>query len=370
MRLFILIILGCLLLNSCNDEPSTDTTKEPEASPQVKLNDLLDKTVSDQGIPGILAAVITSDSVRMMESAGLRKINSSDSLTINDIMHLGSCTKAMTSALLSILVEEEYINWETTLLEVFPELKDVIHEDYHDITLHQLVTHRSGVAANPADWWLYQDLEIKERRIALLKENLRDPSKIPVGTYTYSNLGYMIAGSMAERVTGETWEVLMNDRLFGPLGMSTAGFGAPGTPGETDQPWGHGKSGGSWNPSQTDNAEALGPAGRVHCDFSDWAKFVSVFLPFSDTEVLTPEQVDFLTLPTGEYASGWIVVDRNWAGGKALTHTGSNTMWFALVWIAPELDRAYMVGFNSYDDDSFSIADDIIGQLIGLDEML
>ena len=52
-----------------------------------------------------------------------------------------------------------------------------------------------------------------------------------VGKHLYSNLGYVVAGAMAERVTARSWESLMQERLFAPLGISSADFGAPGVPG-------------------------------------------------------------------------------------------------------------------------------------------
>ena len=64
------------------------------------------------------------------------------------------------------------------------------------------------------------------------------PSARP-GTSIYSNVGYALAGLMAEQVTGHSWEDLMRKRVFEPLGMLSAGFGPPGHAGRVDQPWGH-----------------------------------------------------------------------------------------------------------------------------------
>ncbi len=44
---------------------------------------------------------------------------------------------------------------------------------------------------------------------------------------------------------------------------------------------------------------------------------------------------------------GWVVLDNQpWTGGPALTHSGSNTMWFAVVWLAPAKDFAVLVACN------------------------
>jgi CubicO group peptidase (beta-lactamase class C family) len=69
---------------------------------------------------------------------------------------------------------------------------------------------------------------------------LKEPSQLNTGDYYYSNIGYAIAGFMAERITGQTWETQMKSKIFEPLGMSSAGFGPPGGNNQIDQPWGHG----------------------------------------------------------------------------------------------------------------------------------
>jgi len=199
------------------------------------------------------------------------------------------------------------------------------------------------------------------------KGNLKNAPTTKPAEYQYSNLGYMIAGSMAERVTGESWESLMQKRLFEPLGMKSAGFGPPGTHGRTDEPLGHVKSDGKWVPKYHDNAEALGPAGRVHCSLQDWARFAALQLPASEPKILDRKILNELLNPTGRYAAGWNIAQRPWAKGMALNHGGSNTMWFAIVWVAPKLNRTFIAVTNSADDKSAGICDKTISQLIRID---
>ena len=102
-----------------------------------------------------------------------------------------------------------------------------------------------------------------------------------------------------------------------------------------------------------DNPAALGPAGTVHATLEDWARFVSLHLRKGDGKksFLKAKTLNRLHTPSvGEdYASGWIVAERPWGGGKVLTHSGSNTMWFAVTWIAPERGFAVLVTCNLGD---------------------
>ena len=136
---------------------------------------------------------------------------------------MGSLTKAMTSTMLATLVADgTFVNgWQTTIAQVFPELRDEIHPDYRPVTLWQLVRHEGGVPDDVHAWWTsHPGLPIVARRYRILRENLADPPGSPIGTYSYSNAGYMVAAAMAEKLTGQSWETLMEERLFAPLGMS------------------------------------------------------------------------------------------------------------------------------------------------------
>ena len=333
-----------------------------------EVTKVLADTVAQEEIPGIVGAITSSDGIIALSSAGVRKFGTDVPLRASDLIHLGSCTKAMTAALMANLVAEEKLRWETTIIEILPEMQGVIAPGYHGVSLWELLTHRAGVPANAANWWSFGRLPIVERRIAVLKAALKIPAVPKRGQYHYSNLGYMIAGCMAERVTGKTWEFLIRDRIFIPLGMASAGFGSPGTIGETDQPWGHVRNGKSWIARQSDNAPALGPAGRIHCSISDWARFLRCYLRNEPCNGLNEQVRLKLVTPSGNYAGGWVIVERNWAKGAVFTHTGSNTMWYAMVWVAPGLDRAFAVATNSCGERSHAICDQVIEKLIRIDQ--
>lgn len=337
-----------------------------QENPSLEIRAVVGNTIIENRMPGMIAAIADANGLMAIGAAGFRKAGDTTVLTTNDLVHIGSCAKAMTSTMLATLVAEGALRWESKLIEIIPELKGAIHPEYNDVTLWELVSHRAQFPENAPSWWDHLDLDLKERRVALVKDSLKDSPTIDPGRYFYSNLGYVAAGCMAEAVTGMTWEELMQARIFGPLEMTTAGFGPPGTPDTVDQPWGHAKRDGGWEPTQIDNPEALGPAGRVHCSIADWAKFASLQLQTGDTAILSRRHLDTLIQNTGDYAAGWVVADRVWAEGKALAHSGSNTMWFSTIWIAPKINRAFFVATNSSDADSARICDELVGKLIAI----
>jgi CubicO group peptidase (beta-lactamase class C family) len=323
------------------------TKPDPQKSEAIRR--ALSEIVAAEKAPGMIAAIISSRGVLAIGSAGVRKAGSDTALTSHDLVHLGSCTKAMTSAMLATLVADEKLGWETKLTDAIPELKNSIHPDYQGVTLWQLLTHRAGIPNNPDDWGAHKEKEIKERRLALLKENLARPAITSIGEFNYSNFGYMIAACMAEQIAGSSWEALMKKRLFDPLGMSSAGFGEPDANESIDQPWGHIGSMGRWLPSRAYDEEALGPAGEIHCTVEDWAKFLALQLE-GRNPILERPYLNKLIEPVGFYAGGWGIIDElGWAKGKALTHNGSNGIWYATVLVAPGIGRAFVVVTNSRD---------------------
>jgi CubicO group peptidase (beta-lactamase class C family) len=270
----------------------------------------------------------------------------------------------MTATLCALLVERGKLRWDSTLAEVFPDLADGLAEGYRPVTLEQLLTHRSGLAEgftfSSTLWPKVGELSgpLVEQRLELLRLVFAAaPDTAPGSKYHYSNCGYTIAGAMCERVTGRAWEDLVREMLFEPLGMATAGFGPPGTPGQPDQPWGHqfGLVRRRWRlfpPVQrdSDNPAVIAPAGTVHCSLADWAKFAALHLAGARgaATLLRPDTFRLLHSPTlgGDYAFGWSVTERDWAGGKALAHAGSNTLWFSVVWLAPNRDLGILAAAN------------------------
>lgn len=316
-------------------------------------------------LPGMIGAVLQGEALTAIGSVGVRKLGSDDALRVGDRVHLGSDTKAMTATLLGLLVDEGKLTWSSTVAEVFPARARSLHPDFQRVTLLQLLTHRAGLPANGPWWELKGRTPTEQRRDLLARMMKAAPESKPGTTFAYSNVGYALAGLMAEQVAGQSWERLMRERLFGPLGMTSAGFGPPGTPGTLDEPWGH-EAGGK--PTQHDNAPALGPAGTVHATIPDWARFAALHLKGAQGKARLLKASTFRTLHTppggGDYAGGWLVLNRPWAGGRALTHSGSNTYWYCTVWLAPARDFGILVATNQGGDVAAKACDEASESLI------
>lgn len=323
-------------------------------------------------VPAMAAALVTSKGLVTVGSVGTRKRGTETAVTLHDKWHLGSDGKAMTATLVAKLVEQGHLKWESTLADVFPDLAPGFSAEARSITILQLLSHRSGLKANP-ELAAYRGADGTKERLRLVKQELsKAPQHKPGKQHEYSNLGYAIVGAVIEKTTGKSWEQAMRDEVFAPLGMTSVGFGGTGTPGVVDQPWGHDSNGQPVpdNGPTMDNPPVLSPAGRIHCTIQDWGKFVADQLRGDRGEpaLLQPASYKKLHTPPfgGEYALGWAVWERPWGGGKVLNHCGDNTMNFANVWVAPLRDFAVLCCLNQSGNTAFLASDEAVGGLITL----
>jgi CubicO group peptidase (beta-lactamase class C family) len=348
---------------------STPSERPSTLRSSVVLQRVLDPVRDKHHLPGFIGAVVGGQGIQAIGAVGIRKIGATDPITVNDQVHIGSDTKAMTATMIGTVVEEGKLRWSSTIAEVFPAQAPMLHSDFRGVTLWQLLTHRAGLPSNgPWDRLGWGRSPTDQRRELLARMLRAEPASKPGTTFAYSNVGYALAGLMAEEVTGQSWESLMRERLFEPLEMTSAGFGTPGTRGKVDQPWGHRSRRDQVVPAQDDNPPSMGPAGTVHCSVPDWAKFAILHMRAAQGRPRLLKTATFRKLQTpdrgSEYAGGWGVGERSWAGGRVLSHSGSNTLWYATAWIAPVRGFAILVATNCGNEAAKTACDEAVTELI------
>lgn len=361
--------------------------QRPRSEPQVRdISALLERQRKANVLPAVGAVVIENDRIVARGVAGVRKQGDSTPAGPGDRWHLGSCTKAMTATLIAALVERGTLQWETTIEKALPDLAPDMRPEYRSVTIEQLVFHRGGIGH---EWdvpglrdllWKREGTPTEQRR-TMARAMLAQKPKVVPGEYFYSNCGYGIAGLMAETISSKPWEQLMAEYVFEPLEMKSAGFGVPWNDLPPTDPWGHQGDGSPVDPgSFADNPPSIGPGGTVHASLEDWAKFAMDHLKGARREkgtLLNGQTYSRLHQgrATGpgkdDYAAGWIIVNRPWATGPArnttgrcLHHAGTNNSWYALIWIAPERDMAFLCTTNIGGEGVFSRIDRVVASLI------
>jgi CubicO group peptidase (beta-lactamase class C family) len=343
--------------------------KAPPAPPAGMLGDaqlgaLLEWARDSQDVPAMGVIVIRHGEVAELGVTGTRSAHGRIPVTTADQWHLGSITKSMTATLAALLVEDGVIGWDTTAADVWPEMANNINANFRGITLRQFLSHTSGMERDD-DWSGADDggseAVVQKRREWAARLLAREPATT-AGRFSYSNVGYVVAGAMLETRAGAAWETLLATRVFAPLGMTRSGFGAPGTRGLEDQPLGHWSTPRGFLPLEpgrnSDNREAMGPAGNVHVSLEDFALYLQAHLAGAQGSPGLLGVESFATLHTAVapgYALGWSthdVLPPLQAGG--FFHNGSNLRWFAISWFAPSIDTGVLLVSNGGGERAFA----------------
>jgi CubicO group peptidase (beta-lactamase class C family) len=324
-------------------------------------------------LPALAGFAMKGGEIIAIEAVGVRARGEEDLVSVDDRWHLGSCGKAMSATVLDQLVARGDLAWDTTIGEVFGDVDEVLPA-WHDVTLRRLVQHRSGLPEDRMEHLIAMrtmadGTPLSVQRLELVRLVLAEPPVESDGSkMRYSNFGYAIAAAMAERRTGRDWESLCRELLFDPLEMSGVDFGAPGSMESIDQPRGH-RGGVPIPPSRfADNPLAISAAGTIHATMTDWSKFLAAHLDAARGEPgpFDAERLQALQRPPagGDYASGWMVLRRGWAPGPILTHNGTNTLWFAVVWMSPARDWVMAAITNEGGPKAAQACDAAIGILM------
>ena len=333
------------------------------------LQDMLDSVRAEFGVPAVGGAVVTKAGIKEVGVSGIRKHGSTVAVEVGDRWHLGSDTKAMTATLLAVLAQKGVVGWDVTVAQAFPEWADTMQPMFKDMNFECLMAHRSGIhdmssAESAALTDAFKSVQQRRREFARLvvHRNHDDPDTLfdaPGMMFSYQNTNFILAGAMLEQCTGKSWETLMKTELFQPLGMTTAGFGAPGTNIDFTEPWGHSDASGERVASKGDNPAAHGPAGTVHASLGDWARFIRLHLDGSEgtltlasaslTRLHTQFPINAMYQDQTRYGWGWIMFDD--FGSTSLGHEGSNTLWYCICQVVTSQSVGFLAVSNIGGDE-------------------
>ncbi|MFG2358580.1 serine hydrolase domain-containing protein [Streptomyces sp. NPDC048521] len=242
--------------------------------------------------------------------------------TVGTRFDLASLTKLFTSVAAVQQIERGTLGMDARIGDYLPDFRGAAT---HGITVRQLFTHTSGLCPELP---LY-DCRDDETRLAMLQAE--EPTAEP-GTYLYSDLNMLLLQYVLERVTGRTLDVLVEDGITRPLGMTATAFGpCPGAAATEDQrrPWAKADRGLLRGVVHDENAWALGGVAGHAGLFStahDLAVFCRALLAggsYGPARILGPDFVELLFTPPGL----GFVLDQPWfmgelAGRGAAGHTG------------------------------------------------
>src|SRR6266568_4172893 len=190
-----------------------------QAGPPADLDAFVTRSMKTFDVPGLAMAIVKDGKVLMAKGYGVRKMGESAPVDENTLFGIGSNTKAFTTATLATLVDEGKISWDDKVYERLPGF--AMYDPYvsHEMTIRDLLTHRSGMGLGEGDLLFWPHTTFTREEI-IYKLRFMKPASSFRSHYAYDNLLYMTAGQIIPAVTGTSWDDYVRQRIFAPLGMN------------------------------------------------------------------------------------------------------------------------------------------------------
>jgi CubicO group peptidase (beta-lactamase class C family) len=327
------------------------------AKPPISIGSLSTDSYNTFLPTGFAVAVVKDGELLYASGFGKRSAANGPAVEASSLFNIASCSKAFTAAALAALVEDGKIKWDDKVIDYLPGFRLEDPWITAQITLRDLLCHRSGLATFYGDllWYgtTYTDEEIlaRMRHIHLLNDFRSE--------FGYQNNMYMVAGMVIQKVTGKTWEQFVTDRFFRPLGMdNTRSSNDALTPGQNIA-FGH------INGKQQEIFDFNGtkPAASIYSSVEDLSKWCRMWLAggtFNGKQILSKESIRTIQtvhMPLGVspnseswgihfrgYGLGWNLFD--YAGRKIVEHDGGMPGYVSKVTLVPE-EKLGIVVLNS-----------------------
>jgi CubicO group peptidase (beta-lactamase class C family) len=301
------------------------------------------QAVREWRIPALAIAVVKDDSLVFAKGYGTADAHTR--------FAIGSTTKAMTSAGLAMLVDEGKLRWDDRVALYIPELQLSDPWATRELTVRDLLTHRTGLPGTDAFWgagWRYTPAEVI-RGLRYIKPTASFRSE-----WQYQNVTYALGGTIIERITGQPWDAFVRSRVFAPLGMNESEPLVSSIAGKPNVAVPHALINDSVRVVPIRSTDGVASAGSVWSsvtDMSKWMRFMldsgrvgskRLITPATFRELITPQirvpmnQYPALELAKPNYFSyglGWFIQD--YRGQQVWMHTGSIDGLCAIIGLEP-----------------------------------
>lgn len=346
-----------------DEAPTSNTSSQAESIlSQAQLDDyaaFVENLAAENDIAGGVVAVVQSDAVLLVHGFGYRNLEEELPVTPETLFHIGSTNKSMTALLVATLVDEGLLDWDTPLVEVWPdfELSDPASTD--TVTMRHLLSMTSGLGDEAEDAVDLDDPASQVFDIAAEADLLGAPGT----AYSYSNVATSLAGYIAVIVAqGESddyyadYAALLTERVLTPSGMDGAVVyhsEALANPNYgLSYVWDDNEEALVVGEPEDFDGDPLAPSGVVKASGQDMAAYIRTQLRLGvapdGTRVVSAENLRQTWQPLLEnYGLGWQASEI--AGVDVLAHEGLYDHYLSFIGFAPELDLGFVILTNSAD---------------------
>ena len=352
-KLILLLLLTIILLTGCS------TPATPVIAPELQQKlDLLVEQLEQQRqtlhVPGMAIAVVKDDEVILTHGFGIADVEKETPVTPETIFAIGSSTKAFTSTLVGMLVDDGKMKWDDPVAKYLPYFQVNVESDSEsaEATLQDVLSHRTGFTRMGL---LFASGQIPREEV-LLDSTKAEPYMEFGKKFYYSNVMFMSAGVAAGKAAGTDWDKSVKERIFKPLDMDSTTTSV--IQAEKDSRL---ASGYLWDKDlkvyeykPMRNVDNIGPAGAINSNVLDMAQWLRLQLGYGEYEgrrLISEEslretwtsQID-ITESIG-YGMGWMI--REWEGQPVIEHGGNVDGFSAQVAMLPESNLGFVLLTNA-----------------------
>jgi CubicO group peptidase (beta-lactamase class C family) len=284
-------------------------------------------------VPGASVALVRNDSVIYVKGYGVREVGKPAPVDEHTIFAIGSSSKAFTSAAVAMLVDSGKVNLDATATTYLPGFQ--LYDTYatREITVRDLLSHRSGLARGELIWYGsgYDRDEIL-RRVRYLP-----PSWSFRSQFGYQNIMFLAAGQVVAKVTGESWDDFIKQRIFQPLGMTSSSTSISALKGVADLAAPHADVNDTVRAIPYRNIDNIAPAGAVNSNAVDMAQWLKLQVgdgKFGGKQLISKRMVDEMHSPQTV-----IRLDPTWNAMNPSAHM----MAYGLGWFLSDYEGKYLV---------------------------
>lgn len=243
----------------------------PPPAPLADLDAFVAAQLQRFNTPGVSVAVVKDGQLLLAKGYGLRNLAQQLPMTEHTVQPIASISKSFTVAALATLVRDGQLSWDEPVRSYLPGFRLASDELTNRLTVRDLVTHRSGLPRHDGAW--FGSPATREQLVQRLRHF--EPSAGLRERFQYNNFMFMTAGYLGGQVAGSSWEQLIDQRLFQPLGMARsstrlADLQAQAEPGsgyvhdDAQQP----------KPQAYQALDAMGPTGSLNSTAADMARYL------------------------------------------------------------------------------------------------
>jgi CubicO group peptidase (beta-lactamase class C family) len=359
-----------------NQPATADAQQSDLAGKLARIERAVEEKRKELGVPGVALAIVKDDEVIFQKGFGLRDVARNQPVTADTLFGIGSSTKSFTAMAAVISQDQGKLSLDDSPKKYLSSFRLQDPEADKTITVRDLLLHRSGLKVSDFVWAsgvLNRDDVIKLFGLAKPTAKLRE-------TFQYQNIGYTAAGEVVARANDTTWERLIEEDIFKPLGMTSSHTSIRQMTKDGNHAIGYSVDNKVATQEDLLDLSGIAPAGAINSNVKDMSQWIRLMLgggTFEGKQIVSArgfndivrKQIsvgDSLPFADANYGLGWLMSDRN--GHPLIFHPGGVPGFNAMVEVVPDQRLGFVVLVNAGSGLDEAITDLVFDIMVGKPE--